>query len=101
MQLMQSTLRRKHYIPVQSLLAGAQIKPYFNGNMPLILTAHNARPKAVNNHHIRIPLFIETRLYVPQVLGIYKIIKYSELDFLRIAFYSFGTKPYLKRPSFI
>jgi hypothetical protein len=72
MQLIQSTFRFNPYNPVQSLLAGAQVKTSFNANMPLILTAFNARPKAVNNHHMRIPPFIETSLYVPQVLGTYK-----------------------------
>jgi soluble lytic murein transglycosylase-like protein len=71
MQLIQSTLKQNPYNPLQSFLAGAQIKTSLNANMPLILTAYNARPKAVNKNRMRIPPFIETRLYVPQVLGKY------------------------------
>jgi soluble lytic murein transglycosylase-like protein len=83
MQLMPSTARRFNvinpYDPVQNVLAGAQylreLHTFFNGNMPLILAAYNAGPKAVTNHHMRIPPFMETRLYVPKVLDIYRRIR--------------------------
>jgi len=64
---------------VQNVLAGAQylreLHTFFNGNMPLILAAYNAGPKAVTNHRMRIPPFMETRLYVPKVLDIYRRIR--------------------------
>ena len=83
MQLMPSTARRFNvtnpYDPVQNVLAGAQylreLNNFFNGNMPLILAAYNAGPKAVTNHHMQIPPFIETRLYVPKVLDMYRRIR--------------------------
>jgi len=83
MQLMPSTARRFNvtnpYDPVQNVLAGAQylreLHTFFNGNMPLILAAYNAGPKAVTKHHMRIPPFMETRLYVPKVLDAYRRIR--------------------------
>jgi soluble lytic murein transglycosylase-like protein len=83
MQLMPSTARRFNvtnpYDPVQNVLAGAQylreLNNFFHGNMPLILAAYNAGPKAVTNHHMQIPPFLETRLYVPKVLDVYRRIR--------------------------
>ncbi len=83
MQLMPSTARRFNvtnpYDPAQNVLAGAQylreLHTLFNGDMPLILAAYNAGPKAVSKHHMRIPPFIETRLYVPKVLAVYRRIR--------------------------
>jgi soluble lytic murein transglycosylase-like protein len=83
MQLMPSTARRFNvtnpYDPAQNVLAGAQylreLHTLFNGNMPLILAAYNAGPKAVSNYHMRIPPFMETRLYVPKVLDVYRRIR--------------------------
>jgi soluble lytic murein transglycosylase-like protein len=80
MQLMPSTARRFNvtnpYDPSQNVLAGAQylreLHTLFNGNMPLMLAAYNAGPKAVSKHHMKIPPFIETRLYVPKVLDVYR-----------------------------
>ena len=80
MQLMPSTARRFNvtnpYDPAQNVLAGAQylreLHTLFNGNMPLILAAYNAGPKAVSKNHMRIPPFMETRLYVPKVLDAYR-----------------------------
>jgi soluble lytic murein transglycosylase-like protein len=83
MQLMPSTARRFNvtnpYDPAQNVLAGAQylreLHTLFNGNMPLILAAYNAGPKAVSKNHMRIPPFMETRLYVPKVLDAYRRIR--------------------------
>jgi len=83
MQLMPSTARRFNvtnpYDPAQNVLAGAQylreLHTLFNGNMPLILAAYNAGPKAVSKNHMRIPPFMETRLYVPKVLDVYRRIR--------------------------
>jgi len=83
MQLMPSTARRFNmtnpYDPAQNVLAGAQylreLHTLFNGNMPLILAAYNAGPKAVSKNHMRIPPFKETRLYVPKVLDAYRRIR--------------------------
>jgi soluble lytic murein transglycosylase-like protein len=83
MQLMPSTARRFNvtnpYDPAQNVLAGAQylreLHTLFNGDMPLILAAYNAGPKAVSKHHMRIPPYIETRLYVPKVLAVYRRIR--------------------------
>jgi soluble lytic murein transglycosylase-like protein len=83
MQLMPSTARRFNvtnpYDPAQNVLAGAQylreLHTLFNGNMPLILAAYNAGPKAVSKYHMRIPPFMETRLYVPKVLDVYRQIR--------------------------
>ena len=83
MQLMPSTARRFNvtnpYDPAQNVLAGAQylreLHTLFNGNMPLILAAYNAGPKAVTKYHMRIPPFMETRLYVPKVLDVYRQIR--------------------------
>lgn len=83
MQLMPSTARRFNvtnpYDPAQNVLAGAQylreLHTLFNGNMPLILAAYNAGPKAVSKNHMRIPPFVETRLYVPKVLDVYRRIR--------------------------
>lgn len=83
MQLMPGTARRFNvtnpYDPTQNVLAGAQylreLHTLFNGNMPLILAAYNAGPKAVSNYHMRIPPFMETRLYVPKVLDVYRRIR--------------------------
>jgi soluble lytic murein transglycosylase-like protein len=80
MQLMPSTARRFNvtnpYDPAQNVLAGAQylreLHTLFNGNTPLILAAYNAGPKAVSKHHMRIPPFMETRLYVRKVLDAYR-----------------------------
>ena len=80
MQLMPTTARRFNvtnpYDPAQNVLAGAQylreLHTLFNGNMPLILAAYNAGPMAVIKHHMRIPPFMETRLYVPKVLDLYR-----------------------------
>jgi len=83
MQLMPSTARRFNvtnpYDPSQNVLAGAQylreLHTLFNGNMPLIIAAYNAGPKAVSKYHMRIPPFMETRLYVPKVLDVYRRIR--------------------------
>ena len=83
MQLMPGTARRFNvtnpYDPTQNVLAGAQylreLHTLFNGNMPLILAAYNAGPKAVSKNHMRIPPFVETRLYVPKVLDVYRRIR--------------------------
>ena len=83
MQLMPNTARRFNvtnpYDPAQNVLAGAQylreLHTLFNGNMPLILAAYNAGPKAVSKNHMRIPPFMETRLYVPKVLDAYRRIR--------------------------
>ena len=83
MQLMPSTAKRFNvtnpYDPAQNVLAGAQylreLHTLFNGNMPLILAAYNAGPKAVSKYHMRIPPFMETRLYVPKVLDVYRRIR--------------------------
>jgi len=83
MQLMPSTARRFNvtnpYDPAQNVLAGAQylreLHTLFNGNMPLILAAYNAGPKAVSKNQMRIPPFMETRLYVPKVLDAYRRIR--------------------------
>jgi soluble lytic murein transglycosylase-like protein len=83
MQLMPSTARRFNvtnpYDPAQNVLAGAQylreLHTLFNGNMPLIIAAYNAGPKAVSKYHMRIPPFMETRLYVPKVLDVYRRIR--------------------------
>ncbi len=83
MQLMPSTAGRFNvtnpYDPAQNVLAGAQylreLHTLFNGNMPLILAAYNAGPKAVSKYHMRIPPFVETRLYVPKVLAVYRRIR--------------------------
>jgi soluble lytic murein transglycosylase-like protein len=83
MQLMPSTARRFNvtnpYDPAQNVLAGAQylleLHTLFNGNIPLIIAAYNAGPKAVSKYHMRIPPFMETRLYVPKVLDVYRRIR--------------------------
>jgi len=80
MQLMPSTARRFNvsnpYDPAQNVLAGAQylreLHTLFNGNMPLVIAAYNAGPRSISKHHMRIPPFIETRLYVPKVLDLYR-----------------------------
>jgi soluble lytic murein transglycosylase-like protein len=83
MQLMPGTAKRfnvtNSYDPAQNVLAGAQylreLHTLFNGNMPLILAAYNAGPKAVSKYHMRIPPFMETRLYVPKILDVYRRIR--------------------------
>jgi soluble lytic murein transglycosylase-like protein len=88
MQLMPSTARRFNvtnpYDPAQNVLAGAQylreLHMLFNGNMPLILAAYNAGPRAVTKHHMKIPPFIETRLYVLKVIGFHSRLKSESIS---------------------
>ena len=80
MQLMPSTVKRFNvrnaYDATQNILGGAkylrELHILFNGNLPLMLAAYNAGPKAVTKYGMKIPPYIETRLYVPKVLHLYK-----------------------------
>jgi hypothetical protein len=80
MQLMPGTAKRFNvhnaYDPKQNILAGAQylreLQTLFKGNIQLVLAAYNAGPNAVAKYGFKIPPYLETRLYVPKVLGVYQ-----------------------------
>jgi soluble lytic murein transglycosylase-like protein len=82
MQLMPATARAMRINnpdnPEQNILGGARyLRTLLDefGELPLALAAYNAGPTAVRNAGMRIPVFRETRRYVPLVLQHYHRLK--------------------------
>lgn len=77
MQLLPSTARQygvgNLHDARQNLAGGTRylkdLLAVYQGNLPLALAAYNAGQRNVSKHHQRIPPYIETMLYVPQVLA--------------------------------
>jgi soluble lytic murein transglycosylase-like protein len=80
MQLMPATAKRFNASNKNdfktNILAGAQylreLLTLFNGNVELTLAAYNAGPYAVRKYHNQIPPYLETRVYVPKVMKLYR-----------------------------
>lgn len=86
MQLMPATAERFHLSrsnPFENIMAGAkylrELKDLYQGDLPLMLAAYNAGPKAIEKYHRKIPPYLETQLYVPKVLKLYQ--RYSTPKF--------------------
>ncbi len=85
MQVMPSTAQSMTSLPVrqwsvpQQILWGAhylkRMLDMFEGNVTLVLAAYNAGPQAVKTHQYAVPPFVETKHYVPKVLGYYQAFK--------------------------
>src|SRR6267143_3015931 len=80
MQLRPSTARRygvsDAFDPEQNIMAGAHylrdLMARFDNNLELTLAAYNAGEDAVERYGRSIPPFSETRLYVPNVMRVYR-----------------------------
>jgi soluble lytic murein transglycosylase-like protein len=80
MQLRPSTARRygvsDAFDPEQNIMAGAHylrdLMARFGNDLELALAAYNAGEDAVERYGRSIPPFSETRLYVPNVMRVYR-----------------------------
>lgn len=80
MQLMPGTARRFNvsspFVPEQNVRGGATYLKWllkeFGGDMQLAAAGYNAGEGNVRKYGRKIPPFIETRAYVPKVMGYYK-----------------------------